>query len=150
MAFKPVRPERLSASVQKLQSLGRSPGLESGYRSQQHDSSLNTVARPRGILTRFPILPIYLGHPEAFKYKEQILICADTITRSAGLSNLGSRGGVWCECSLRALRGRCASVVDLYERLLTTETQRTQRLHIGNWIQVTSTCCVSGSRSLLR
>jgi hypothetical protein len=40
-----------------------------GYGSNQQS---HTVARPRGILTRFPILPI-LGHPDTFNCKEQIL-----------------------------------------------------------------------------
>jgi hypothetical protein len=73
----PVRPERLSASVQKLQSLGRSPGLENAAFATPEvvSSSLITVARPRGILTRFPILPISLGHPDALECKEQFLIC---------------------------------------------------------------------------
>ena len=38
------------------------------------------MARPHGIPTRFPILPNLLGHPDAFIYKEQIVIDADTIT----------------------------------------------------------------------
>jgi hypothetical protein len=38
------------------------------------------VARPHGILTRFPILPNLLGHPDAFNYKERFVIDADTIT----------------------------------------------------------------------
>jgi hypothetical protein len=42
--------------------------------------SLITVARPHGIFTRFPILPNLLGHPDAFNYKEQFVIDADTIT----------------------------------------------------------------------
>jgi hypothetical protein len=55
----PVLPERLSASVQKLQSiLGRSPGFENEL------TFSFTVARPRGIHTRFPILPVALGHPD--------------------------------------------------------------------------------------
>jgi hypothetical protein len=76
LLLEPVRPERLSASVQKLQSLGRSPGLENAAFATPEvvSSSLITVARPRGILTRFPILPISLGHPDALKYKEQFLI----------------------------------------------------------------------------
>ncbi len=49
--------------------------------------SLNTVARPHGILTRFPILPICLGHPDTFEYKEQLLIDADIITRPQTVSN---------------------------------------------------------------
>jgi len=44
------------------------------------------VARPHGIPTRFPILPNLLGHPDAFIYKEQIVIDADTITLRLTLS----------------------------------------------------------------
>lgn len=44
------------------------------------------MARPHGILTRFPILPSLLGHPDAFIYKEQIVIDADTITLRLTLS----------------------------------------------------------------
>ncbi len=44
------------------------------------------MARPHGILTRFPILPNLLGHPDAFIYKEQIVIDADTITLRLTLS----------------------------------------------------------------
>jgi hypothetical protein len=54
----------------KLQSfVGRSPDLKNNcfhYRNSSQQS-LITVARPHGILTRFPILPILLGHPDAFK-----------------------------------------------------------------------------------
>src|SRR4029450_12028521 len=52
----------------KLQSfMGRSPGLK----KYCYCRTPITVARPHGFLTRFPILPIFLGHPDAFKYKEQ-------------------------------------------------------------------------------
>ena len=48
----PLRPEHLFAGVQKLQPhSGRSPGFD------HREATIFTVARPRGILTRFPILP---------------------------------------------------------------------------------------------
>src|SRR6185436_2616689 len=68
LASKSERPERLSASVQKLQSFsGRSPGFETSLFRRR----LITVARPRGNFTRFPILPTPVGHLDAFEYKEQ-------------------------------------------------------------------------------
>jgi hypothetical protein len=46
----PLRPEHLFASVQKLQRCpGRLPGFE-----RRRLATIFTVARPRGILTRFP------------------------------------------------------------------------------------------------
>ena len=78
----------------KLQSfVGRSPDLKTNclhYRNSSQQS-LITVARPHGILTRFPILPILLGHPDAFNYKEQFVIDADTITLGLTVSIPASR-----------------------------------------------------------
>lgn len=52
-----MRPERLYAKhseATKKRMTGRSPGLE------KFKEVLHTVARPRGIHTRFPILPALL------------------------------------------------------------------------------------------
>jgi len=46
---------------------GRSPDFE--FLLRVSAQKLITVARPRGIFTRFPILP-NPGHPETFNYKE--------------------------------------------------------------------------------
>jgi len=76
------RPERLPRAFKTAKLLGRSPDLKTNcfHYLIVVSRSLITVARPHGILTRFPILPNFLGHPDAFIYKEQIVIDADTIT----------------------------------------------------------------------
>jgi hypothetical protein len=59
---KSLRPEHLFAGVQKLQQRpGRSPGF---CIIAQTKATIFTVARPRGILTRFPILPALSGTPK--------------------------------------------------------------------------------------
>jgi hypothetical protein len=44
------------------------------------------VARPHGILTRFPILPMSWGTQMLSNQKSDVIV-ADTITRSSALSN---------------------------------------------------------------
>src|SRR5262249_9784725 len=52
----PLRPERLFAGIQELQKRsGRSPGF-----LLRRPAKSFTVARPRGIFTRFPILPAFM------------------------------------------------------------------------------------------
>lgn len=51
---------------------------------------LITVARPRGILTRFPILPIF-GAPRCFQRQRTIVNCPDGITRRRGCQILAPR-----------------------------------------------------------
>ena len=59
---KSLRPEHLFAGVQKLQQRpGRSPGFCIAAKTE---ATIFTVARPRGILTRFPILPARSGTPK--------------------------------------------------------------------------------------
>ena len=86
----PGRPERLSASVRKLQSIvGRSPDLKNcrfdyANRSKQKPHHSGATARDSH---PFPYSPHLLGHPDAFKYKEQLSIEADVITRARTVSN---------------------------------------------------------------
>jgi hypothetical protein len=90
-----VRPERLSASVQKLQSMGRSPGLEncrfhysrSSQQQSQHSGATARDSHP------FPYSPHFLGHPDAFNYKEQFL-------SSLGLARTLSRVPWHCQTRL--------------------------------------------------
>ena len=62
-----------SRGIQKAaKRVGRSPGFK--YLSRRKAGQiLITVARPRGILTRFPILPAQAGHLNALKCKEQFV-----------------------------------------------------------------------------
>jgi hypothetical protein len=58
--FRPYGPNTFArVLVRQLSIVGRSPGLKN------EPSVLITVARPRGSLTRFPILPVETGHPNA-------------------------------------------------------------------------------------
>ena len=93
----------------KLQSfVGRSPDLEINclHYPAVVSRSLITVARPHGILTRFPILPNLLGHPDAFNYKERFVIDADTITLALTVSIPEQNSEVICW-------GRFASAIGL-------------------------------------
>lgn len=69
--------------------MGRSPGLEnyritkSSKSKSQHSGATARDSHP------FPYSPHLLGHPDTFKYKEQFVIDADTITRPPTLSNQG-------------------------------------------------------------
>jgi hypothetical protein len=96
MFREPGRPERLSASVRKLRSIvGRSPDLkdcaslrEVVNRKPHHSGATARDSHP------FPYSPHLLGHPDAFKYKEQLLIDADIITRLMRVSNSISIGSL--------------------------------------------------------
>jgi hypothetical protein len=89
-----LRPERLSAKRSRAaKPLGRSPDLENQFitarwRSNYKSHHSGATARDFNPL---PYSPRLLGHPDAFKYKEQfltaIVIRADTITRFRALSN---------------------------------------------------------------
>jgi hypothetical protein len=58
---KSLRPEHLFAGIQKLQ---QRPGRSPGFCIAASLATIFTVARPRGILTRFPILPAPSGTPK--------------------------------------------------------------------------------------
>ena len=82
--FKPVRPERVFASVHQLQSIvGRSPGLK--FFEQQFEVSSQwrdrTGFSPVSLFSPFP------GAPRYSNTKNDSVVDADTITRLMGLSN---------------------------------------------------------------
>jgi len=53
--------------------VGRSPGLEN-LAMPRAFTILITVARPRGSLTRFPILPATSGAPKRFEVQRTVVI----------------------------------------------------------------------------
>jgi hypothetical protein len=61
IGFESGRPERLPRAFKTAKLLGRSPDLKNYRCAYRRSRSLITVARPHGILTRFPILPIPWG-----------------------------------------------------------------------------------------
>jgi hypothetical protein len=93
LTSKSERPERLSASVQKLQSFsGRSPG----FKTPLFGEDSFTVARPRGNFTRFPILPTPVGHLDAFEYKEQ----SDLGGHYHAIFRVSNKASATCYCAV--------------------------------------------------